>query len=100
MLVVGGSGGLVGAPALAANAALRGGAGLVKIACPEVAQQAIATLAPCATSWPLPCAGGLISRDALGPIAQLVKQHDVVAMGPGLSFPAWWCCILAAMHKA
>ncbi|MFQ6047905.1 MAG: NAD(P)H-hydrate dehydratase [Phycisphaerae bacterium] len=85
VLIVGGSVGMVGAPALAANAALRGGAGLVKIACPGVAQQAIASLAPCATSWPLPCsAEGLIGRGAVGEVLSLARQHDVLGVGPGI----------------
>lgn len=85
VLIVGGSVGMVGAPALSANAALRGGAGLVKIACPNVAQQTIAGLAPCATSTPLPSRGGTVSSQAVGALGDLAKQHDVVAVGPGMS---------------
>lgn len=84
VLVVGGSVGMVGAPALAANAALRGGCGLAKIACPSVAQQAIATLAPCATSWPLPAKDGLISKQAMAELSELAGEHDVLAVGPGI----------------
>ena len=76
---------MVGAPALAANAALRGGAGLVKIACPRVSQQTTAGLAPCATSVPLPCsAQGLISSRAASPLTDLSAEHDVLAIGPGM----------------
>ena len=46
VLVVGGSRGMVGAVALAANAALRGGAGLVTFAAPETIQLAAAELCP------------------------------------------------------
>jgi ADP-dependent NAD(P)H-hydrate dehydratase len=85
VLVVGGSVGMVGAPALAANAALRGGAGLVKIACPQCNQQTTAGLAPCATSIPLPCtADGLIAARAVKTLCQLADQHDVLAIGPGI----------------
>jgi len=85
VLVVGGSIGMVGAPALAANAALRGGAGLVKIACPDLTQQATAGLAPCATSVPLPSmSDGVISARATGLLRRLADEHDVLAIGPGM----------------
>jgi len=75
---------MVGAPALAANAALRSGAGLVKIACPRPAQQTIAGLAPCATSMPLPAtADGKLSAQAQASLRRVVSEHDVVAFGPG-----------------
>ncbi len=54
VLIIGGSRGMIGAPALTANAALRSGAGLVTIACPESIYLAVATLCPCATTIPLP----------------------------------------------
>jgi len=85
VLVVGGSVGMVGAPALAANAALRGGAGLVKIACPDVSQQATAGLAPCATSVPLPSnEDGVISAESIAMLRELADEHDVLAVGPGI----------------
>lgn len=54
VLVIGGSRGMIGAPSLTANAALRSGAGLVTIACPESIYQSVAVLCPCATTIPLP----------------------------------------------
>ena len=45
---------MLGAPALAGRAALRGGAGLVTLAVPASVQIAVASLCPCATSIPLP----------------------------------------------
>ncbi len=47
--IIGGSIGMAGAPALAALAALRSGAGLVQIACPREVRTAVAILVPCAT---------------------------------------------------
>ena len=87
ILVVGGNIGMVGAPALTATAALRAGAGLVKIACPQPAQQAIASLCPCATSCPLPAENGMIGWGAIGQLCQLAADHDVLAVGPGLGNP-------------
>ena len=85
VLVVGGSRGMVGAPALAANAAFRGGAGLVTFAAPETVQLAVAALCPCATSLPLACGpGGALSAEAVGQFCRVAAESDVLAVGPGL----------------
>ena len=81
VLVVGGSlgkHGMVGAPALAANAALRSGTGLVQIATPEAAQPFVGVLAPCATTRRL----GRADTD----IAAVAIEFgaNAVAVGPGL----------------
>ena len=70
--------GMVGAPALAANAAMRSGAGLVQILTSADAQPEVARLAPCATTRRfLPQAP---------PLSALALEFgaDVVALGPGL----------------
>ena len=85
VLIVGGSRGMLGAPALAASAALRGGAGLVKMALPKSIQLTSAALEPCATSLALPdTAGGTFAAAAVGKIMVAAKDHDVLAIGPGL----------------
>jgi len=85
VLVVGGSRGMIGAPALAANAALRGGAGLVTVAAPETVQLAVATLCPCATSVPLSCeADGSLSALCLRELNNAADGCDVLAVGPGM----------------
>jgi hydroxyethylthiazole kinase-like uncharacterized protein yjeF len=95
VLVIGGSIGMVGAPALVANAALRTGVGLVKIAAPQPAQQAVATLAPCATSVPVPADDeGRIAVTALPVIRELAETHDVLAVGPGAGVSTGWQRIL------
>jgi len=97
---------MLGAPALAANAALRAGAGLVTLAVPRSIQLASATLAPCATSIPLPEDGGGL----LNPRASLsffrreklltgAAPPTVVAAGPGLgrggsAFDRGWFALL------
>lgn len=69
---------MVGAPALAANAAFRSGAGLVQVLAPEAMCTSIAVLAPCATIRRLP-------TDAAGLLRATTDYHaDVVAVGPGL----------------
>jgi len=85
VLVVGGSRGMVGAVVLAANAALRGGAGLVTFAAPEAIQLAGAELCPCATSAPLDDdAGGMISPAGAQQAMEIAAGVDVLAIGPGL----------------
>jgi len=91
VLILAGSRGMIGAPALVANAALRSGAGLVTAACPAAIQPSVATLCPCATTIPLPqTRRGLIDpAKALGRLtaAGLLNPHaapTVLAAGPGL----------------
>lgn len=84
VLIVGGSRGMIGAPSLAANAALRSGAGLVRVAIPETIQLTVAQLTPCATTIPLEDDEGLISRRALNDIFNALEDNDTLALGPGL----------------
>ena len=85
VLVVGGSRGMIGAPALSGNAALRGGAGLVTLAVPETVQLAVASLCCCATSIPLKCDDdGLLDARAIQQVARAAGACDVLAVGPGM----------------
>ncbi len=85
VLVVGGSCGMIGAVSLAANAALRGGAGLVTFAAPKIIQQSVAVLCPCATSIPLACNdAGEPTPTATRQMADAARRSDVLAVGPGI----------------
>jgi|APSaa5957512622_1039677.scaffolds.fasta_scaffold20054_3 ADP-dependent NAD(P)H-hydrate dehydratase len=77
VLVLGGSRGMVGAPALCASAAFRAGAGLVHLAVPEPIQLSVAVLCECATSTPLSDAMGA------GELAPLLEAATAIAVGPG-----------------
>ena len=81
LCVVGGCSGhclMVGAVALAANAAQRSGTGLVQMFVPEGIRASVTVLAPCATCRVLPT-----ETEAL--LAAVGAYHaDVVAIGPGL----------------
>jgi hydroxyethylthiazole kinase-like uncharacterized protein yjeF len=84
VLVVGASIGMTGAAVLTAKAALRSGAGLVKVAVPQSALPIVASMEPCYTTMPLPeDKNGRISAKA----AQMVKNealaNDITAFGPG-----------------
>jgi len=81
VVVVGGCVGevmMVGAPSLAAAAALRAGAGLVQLFVPDRIREAVAVITPCATVRRLPAEAEAI-------LSALTEFNaDVLAMGPGL----------------
>jgi NAD(P)H-hydrate epimerase len=91
VLVVGGTfgsaGGKAGAPAMAALAALRAGAGLVTAAVPAPALPVVASFAPELMTWPLKATpSGQIAARNLEPkaLATLMAGKTVLAFGPGL----------------
>ena len=84
-LIVGGSRGMTGAAALAGMAALRGGAGLVRVAVPDRCLETVASHEPSYMTVPLPCdVEGRISGAAHARIVELAHAATVVAIGPGL----------------
>lgn len=85
VLLVGGSRGMAGAMALAGTAALRGGAGLVRLAVPEVCLDTVAAFEPSYMTVPLEAdPSGRISGAARERIVQLAETATVVACGPGM----------------
>ncbi|HTW79544.1 MAG TPA: NAD(P)H-hydrate dehydratase [Terracidiphilus sp.] len=91
VLVVGGTfgsaGGKAGAPAMAALAAMRVGAGLVTAAVPAPAMPAVGAVAPELMTWQLEANGdGSIGEGSLDPkrLAALLAGKTVLALGPGL----------------
>ncbi len=85
VLIIAGSRGMSGAAILAGRSCLRGGAGLVRVACPEKTQPIIAAGEPCLMTVPLPQdAVGRFDSAALDGWEQLEQTVDVVALGPGL----------------
>jgi len=87
VLVVGGSVGKSGAPAMASLAAMRAGAGLVTAAVPAPILGSVAAIAPELMSFPLiASASGQIAADNLAPelLAALTAGSTVLAIGPGL----------------
>jgi ADP-dependent NAD(P)H-hydrate dehydratase len=84
-LIVGGSRGMAGAVGLAGMAALRGGAGLVRLAVPDVVLDTVAAFEPSYMTVGLPAdAHGRISATAFDKILELADAATVVACGPGL----------------
>ncbi|MFN7016501.1 MAG: NAD(P)H-hydrate dehydratase [Fimbriimonadales bacterium] len=85
VLVVGGSLGMAGAPALAAISALRVGAGLATIATPARIQPQVASFYPEVMTLPLPDddTGAFTPKGAQWLIERLTR-FSVLALGPGL----------------
>lgn len=85
VLVVAGSRGMAGAACLTAQAALRTGAGLVTLACPEGLLDVVQIKATCVIAKPLPqTASGALSSAAAEPLLELLHDKDALALGPGL----------------
>jgi NAD(P)H-hydrate epimerase len=85
VLVVAGSTGLSGAAVLCGSAALRGGAGLVRVAVPREILPQVAAGNPCYTTAPLPHdEQGRLAAAAEAELLALAQSNDVVACGPGL----------------
>ena len=85
ILVVAGSRGMSGAAVLCASAALRGGAGLVKVAVPEGILALVAVANPCYLTAPLPQdERGQLADSAESELLSLAQTNDVLALGPGL----------------
>jgi NAD(P)H-hydrate epimerase len=74
-----------GAAALAGRAALRAGAGLVRVATPKSVLPIVASIEPCFTTIPLPeDNAGRIAASAANVILNLIPDNDCIAFGPGL----------------
>lgn len=77
ILVIAGSETMIGAPAITALAALRAGAGLVRLALPKDLIPAVLTICPYATAFAFQASR---PKDLL----EYAEEHDVLAIGPGL----------------
>jgi ADP-dependent NAD(P)H-hydrate dehydratase len=83
--IIAGSFGMSGAAALAGRAALRSGAGLVRVATPVSVLPIVATVEPSFTTIPLAeDINGRISAKAINAILEAAGQNDVLAIGPGI----------------
>jgi ADP-dependent NAD(P)H-hydrate dehydratase / NAD(P)H-hydrate epimerase len=87
VLVIAGSRGYTGAAALCGNAAMRSGAGLVTIATPASAQEAVACAAipEVMTTALAETDRGTISEESIDHLLRQASKATVVAIGPGLT---------------
>ncbi len=84
-LVIAGAVGASGAAALAANSAVRAGAGLVTLACPATINPILEVKTTEAMTAPLPDAGaGYLTETALSLLERLLATRNTVALGPGI----------------
>ncbi len=84
LLVLAGSTGKCGAAVMTAESGLRGGAGLVTLACPENVQATVAAKVTEVMTAPLVALRGEISMQALQDVQSLVEGKRAMALGPGL----------------
>ena len=84
LLVVAGSTGKCGAAVMAAESGLRGGAGLVTLACPQSVQPTIASRLSEVMTAPLAELNGELSLQALDTLLALAEGKQALAIGPGL----------------
>ncbi len=85
VLIIAGSMGMSGAAALAGRAALRAGAGLVRVATPKSVLPIVASIEPSFTTIALPeDSAGRISAKAINTILDAISENDAVAFGPGV----------------
>lgn len=86
LLVLAGSVGMTGAAVLCARAALRAGVGLVVVGTPDSCYPILASQLVCGMVRPLPeTKEGTLGRRAAQSILEWAHDHDVLALGPGLS---------------
>lgn len=91
VLLLAGSRGMAGAAAIAATAALRTGAGLVTVACPESIVDIVQMVCPCATCLPLPEA----ADEAWRLLEEKLEWADALGMGCGLGLGEWQRMLLS-----
>jgi NAD(P)H-hydrate epimerase len=84
LLVVAGSTGKSGAAALAAQAAVRSGAGLVTLACPAATHAALEEKTVEVMTLPLPDHGGRFRPESLPPLLAEIERYRALAVGPGI----------------
>ena len=85
LLIIGGSRGMSGAPALAGLAALRSGVGLVTVAVPAGIQSTVSRYNPSYMTWGLPeNEAGTLQLSDCEFIRDRLKQTTALAVGPGL----------------
>lgn len=82
--IVAGSVGMSGAAALAGRAALRSGAGLVRVAVSKSILPIVASIEPSYTTIPLDDVSGQMSRKAVSKLVSAANENDVLAFGCGV----------------
>ena len=96
--IIAGSVGMSGAAALAGRAALRAGAGLVRVAVPKSVLPIVASIEPSFTTIQLAeDSAGRISAKAINTILDAVSENDCLAFGPGIGVSGGLQAVLEAL---
>lgn len=99
VLLVGGSRGFAGAIGLAGMAALRGGAGLVRLAIPDPCLEVVASYEPSYMTCPLPADElGRIAGSAHARLLELTAGTTCLGCGPGLGRSVELDGLVAALY--
>ena len=85
LLIVAGSRGMAGAAVMCASAALRSGAGLVTVACPDSILPILQARVPQAMCVPLPEKNGALSAKCVPLLKQALEGKTAAVIGCGLS---------------
>ncbi len=85
LAIIAGSRGKAGAALLAARGALRAGAGLVTIFCPESIERVAVGGLPESMTMPLPERDGTLAAEAANVLRKALAGFDAAVVGPGLS---------------
>lgn len=93
VLLLAGSRGMAGAAAISATAALRAGAGLVMVACPDRIVDIVQSLCPCATCLPLP----EDADEAWHVLEEKLHWADALGAGCGLALGEWQQTLLSRL---
>ncbi len=97
LLIIGGSAGMTGAAAMAAEAALKCGAGLVSVAVPKSLNEVLEVKLTEAMTIPAEDKNGAFTADAAEVLIQSAKNADAVVFGPGIGRGADIKIILEAL---
>ncbi|HDY89967.1 MAG TPA: NAD(P)H-hydrate dehydratase [bacterium] len=98
--IIAGSIGMSGAAAIAGQAALRAGAGLVRVATAKSVLPIVAAIEPSFTTIPLAeDTAGRISAKAINTILTAASENDVMAIGPGIGVSGGLRTILDALLR-
>lgn len=101
VLVVGGSRGMAGAPALCGLSAMRSGAGLVTVAVPSSVQETVASFSPCYMTSPLiEDDEGAADLANVVDLAAAYQSFDAWAVGPGLRRTAGVVELVAQLYRS
>ncbi len=95
VLLFAGSRGMAGAAGISALAALRAGAGLVTVACPESIVDIVQVLCPCATCLPLPAD----AEEAWTLLKDAMERADAIGAGCGLGQNAWAAAMVVRLAQ-